>query len=66
MSAQIIHLRDRLPKDLYEMLQRYMSGQLVSLQVTALSNANKLEHFSFGRTPASLAAIADNTPTEVY
>lgn len=66
MSAQIIHLHDRLPADMYKMLQRFMSGELKSLQVTALSNTNDIEHYSFGRTPAALAAIADNMPTEVY
>ncbi|HLO63492.1 MAG TPA: hypothetical protein VK165_11095 [Azonexus sp.] len=66
MSAQIIHLRDRLPSDMYAMLQRFMSGELISLQVTALSKSRQIEHFSFGRTPAALAAIASNAPVEIF
>ena len=66
MSAQIISLRSRVPSDLYEMIPRFMNGELISLQVTALSSAREIKHYSFGRTPKCLAVIADNEPSDIF
>lgn len=54
-----------LPQDLYNVIEKFMFGELISLQITAMTNAKKIKHFSFGFTPEPLAKISDNKPCEV-
>ncbi|MBS1143386.1 MAG: hypothetical protein H6R14_792 [Proteobacteria bacterium] len=58
--------REVLPKELYDLIERFMMGEIASMQITTLSNTFKIEHFSFGDTPKPLADISSNTPCRIY
>lgn len=58
--------RDILPKELYELIERFMFGEILSLQITTLSTKMEIGHYSFGNTPRPLANIAANNACEVY
>lgn len=55
-----------LPRELYEVIERFMFGEIVSLQITAMTNTRQIKHYSFGFTPEAIEVISDNQKGKVF